>query len=190
MREYRHQMGVEGPSFYREQQRRKEEQGRDQPPAETPKQPGQPSMWETMFGPRPEERTAGPAVTKAEVPDPGFQRRGLSAVDATQWFPVAEIWDYVGRTRGLGNQIFIVGAYTNMAQDLEQAAGQIAERFGMPLSIFELTLDQAWKQVIGPFLEGLERSMMRLKPFTIPGSLSFELSQEPDNQLILVYRDR
>lgn len=189
MRSFKHQMGVEGPSFYREQQerlKREQQQGRDQPLAEAPQQA---SMWE-IFRPPPEERAAGPAVTKAEIPGPGFQRRGLSAVDATQWFPVREIWDSIGRTRGVGNQVLTVYVVTNPARDLEQAAVQIADAFRMPPSVFELTLDQAWKQAIGPFLEDLERSMMQMKPFQIPGSLSFEISPEPDNQLILVYQDR
>lgn len=185
---YKHQMGVEGPSFWKEQQERRqreqETQGRDQPKTQESAPKHQPSMWD--FLPH-----KGPTQAPAPVPQV-FQRRTFGFVDATQWLEVAKIWDYVGQMRSQPQYRgggFIVDIYTPPAQDLNQTAAEISQFFNMPASNFEgLTLDQAWKQVIGPFLESLEMSMSRMKPMNIPGALRFEIDEEL--KLVLAYQDR
>lgn len=190
MREYRpykHQMGVEGPSFFREQQERRQQErhGRDQPQTQEPAPKQQSSMWETRFGPAQEQ--AAPA---AEPVSPALQRRGLSPVDPAKWFEMPDIWDYVARGRASGVRAFVVSELTMPAADLGDAAWKIAQFLGLPPNVFDgLSLDDAWKQVLGPFLESLEFSMSRMKPFSLPGGLRFEVDED-DRRLLLVYRDR
>lgn len=191
---YKHQMGVEGPSFYREQQERrrqeqeaKERQGRDQPKTQESQPKHQPSMWDAMFGPRP---PAPPAPVTP--PEQAFQRRGFGTVDPNEWFEVAAIWNYVAQVRALPQykgQVFQVDILTPAAKDLNQAAAEVSQFFRMPASAFQgLSLDDAWKQVIGPFLESLEVGLNRVKPFAITGTLRFELDEE--GKLVLAYQDR
>lgn len=195
MREYKpyqHQMGVEGPSFYREQQERhRQEQGRDQPKTQEPSAPPrQESMWETMFGLVEEERSSGPAVPKT-APD-SFQRRGMSTVDPRQWFEVAKIWDYVGKTRTMpqySGQVFVVDVLTRPASDSAQAAAEVAEFFRIPSEAFRgLNLEGAWKQVLEPFFADLAIGLNKMKPFVIPGALLLNIDKE--GKLVLLYQDR
>lgn len=199
MREYRpykHQMGVEGPSFWREQQARREQeaeaqakarekQGRDQPKSPDPAPKPQPSMWD--FLPH-----AGPAPTPPQAQEPAFQRRGYGSVDPNQWLQVPAIWNYVGQIRAqpqYRGESFIVDVLTPAAPDLDQTATEIYHFFRMTAASFQgLNLEGAWKQVIGPFLESLEAAMNRAKPFTITGQIRFEIDEE--GKLVLVYQDR
>lgn len=194
MREYkphRHQMGVEGPSFWREQQERRrqeqEQQGRDQPKTQEAGPKHQSSMWDFL----PHKGEAAPP-TPAVAQEQAFVRRGYGLVDPTQWFEVAKIWDYVGRYRvqpQYRGQVFIVDVLTPPAPDLNQAAAEVSQFFRMPAASFQgLTLDDAWKQVIGPFLESLEVAMNRMKTFGISGQLRFEIDEE--GKLVLAYQDR
>lgn len=203
MREYRpykHQMGVEGPSFWREQQARreqeaaaqakaKEKQGRDQPKSQEAAPKQQPSMWD--FLPHAGEAPR-PAPAPAPAPEPAFQRRAYGHIDPRKYFTVAKIWNYVGLVRAepqYRGESFVVDILTLAVKDLSQAAGEISEFFRIPSASFQgLTLDASWKQVIGPFLESLEDGMNRMKPFIVTGTLRFELDEE--QKLVLVYQDR
>lgn len=188
-RPYKHQMGVEGPSFYREQQERRqreqEAQGRDQPKSQEPAPKHQASMWD--FLPH-----AGKVPTPAAAQEQAFVRRGYGTVDPNQWLDVPAIWNYVGQVRAQPSyrgEFFIVDVLSPPAPDLNQAAAEISQFFRMPAESFQgLSLDEAWKQVIGPFLESLEVAMNRVKPFIITGTLRFEIDEE--GKLVLAYQDR
>jgi hypothetical protein len=103
-----------------------------------------------------------------------------------------EIWNHVGKMRsapGYRGEPFVVDVLTLAAKDLSQSAGEISQFLKIPSSAFEgLSLDAAWKQVIGPFIERLEVGMNRTKPFIITGVLRFEVDDE--GKLLLVYQDR
>lgn len=201
MREYRpykHQMGVEGPSFWREQQERrrqeaeaqakaKESQGRDQPKTQEGAPKRQASMWDWM-----KSSGSGEAPKAPLPPQDAFQRSGYGSTDPSEYLMMPDIWNFVGKLRsapGYRGEPFVVDVLTPAVKDLNQSAGEISQFFRIPASAFEgLTLDAAWKQVIGPFIESLEVGMSRTKPFAIPGVLRFEVDEE--GKLLLVYQDR
>jgi len=198
-RPYKHQMGVEGPSFWREQQERRQQerlqqeaqaretQGRDQPKTQESAPKRQPSMWDAMFSSGPGEAPKAPLPSK-DV----FQRKGYGAVDPNEYLLMPQIWNYVGQMRsapGYRGEPFVVDVLTLAVKDLGQSAGEISQFFKIPASAFQgLSLDAAWKQVIGPFIESLEVGMNRTKPFIITGVLRFEVDDE--GKLLLVYQDR
>jgi hypothetical protein len=180
-------MGVEGPSFFDFQQQKKAEQ---KPGSVPPKK----KFLESIFGPSPEQPPAG-GPRPISIPEgrlrPGFQHRGFGYVDPNQWFEVAGIWDFVQRTRssGSGWPVFVVDVLTRPTYNVSQSAGEIAQLFGIPASSFQgLSLEDYWTQVIGPFFENLERGINSMKPFTIPGSIRFDMN--PEGSLLLVYQDR
>jgi hypothetical protein len=187
MRKHKHQMGVEGPSFHRFQQERHGEQP-GAPPGPVKKR----SIFEAIFHADPEQKAVGPMPEPPEAQlRPGYQRRGVSAVDAGKWFEVPLIWEAIVKNRPIfGGQKLILQALTRATNnDLTQSAGEVVQFFGIPISSFQgLTLDEVWLKVIGPFFEELERSLNQAKPFTIPGLVSFELNEV--GQLTLVYKDR
>lgn len=189
MKTLRHQMGVEGPSFYEYQQKKKAGEN-PVPPAGPPRKK---SMFETIFGAPLEEKATGPAVTPPPTHEsrmrPGYQRRGMSFVDPNQWFAVPEIWNYVHETRSqFRGQTFIVTVLTQPAAELKQAAVEVIQFFGIPLSAYEgLTIEQTWQNVIGPFFDDIESAINQMKPFTVPGSIRFDMV---DGSLVLVYQDR
>lgn len=198
MRKYKPNMGVEGPSFREQQERRqreleaKEKQGRDQPKVQEPAPKHQDALWNTMFGPRTAAGAVPPTPPPPSQEQQSFQRQGFGLMDPNKWLKVADIWNYVGQVRISPNYRgggFAVDTLTPAVPELHQAAGEVAQFFGIPAASFQgLSLEASWKEVIGPFIRSLEISLNRMKPFVIPGGLSFELGDR--NELMLVYKDR
>ena len=194
MRGYKHQMGVEGPSFWREQQERRQQeeaaaretQGRDQPKTQAPAPKRQASMWDWM------KSSGSGEAPKAPLPQDVFHRKGYGSADPNEYLMMPQIWNHVGKMRsapGYRGEPFVVDILTLAVRDLNQSAGEISQFLKIPSSAFEgLSLDAAWKQVIGPFIESLEVGMNRTKPFIITGVLRFEVDDE--GKLLLVYQDR
>lgn len=115
-------------------------------------------------------------------------------IDANQWFEVAKIWNRMtDLILAHGNRPFLESLtppiYNATRAEREfQAAANIAQLFGIPGSEFQgMSIEQSWQNVIGPFFEGVERSINRSKPSNILGSISFELEQTT-GELIMAYR--
>lgn len=193
-------MGVEGPSFFEHQKKKDQPHGEGQTPGGA--KPRKKWMFESMFAPHQDPSTGpnpNPQTPSRRIEDrlrPGYQGPGLRFPDPERWFKVADIWGRVAYTISMhGNQAFIVDYLTRptygatQAEREIQAAGEIAQLFGIPVTDFQgLSMDQAWKNVIGPFFDGLEQGINRVKPFGIPGAIRFEL--DDSGALMMVYRDR
>lgn len=194
-------MGVEGPSFFEHQKKQQQAHGEGQTPEGA--KPRKKWMFESMFAPH-HEQAAGPnpsPTPSRRLEDrlrPGYQGPSFRRPDPERWFKVADIWNRVGYTISMhGNQPFIVDYLTRptygatQAEREIQAAGEIAQLFGLPPTDFQgLSMEQAWKDVIGPFFDGLEQGInsAQVKPFGIPGAIRFEL--DDSGALMMVYRDR
>lgn len=190
MKQQKHHMGVEVPSFF-EYQRRKAEAEAAAASAKAKKQGFFDALFAPEARPKAEQPPAPPGPSTAR---PGFMNRPAYLIDANQWFEVAKIWS---RMTDLilthGNRPFLESLtppiYNATRAEREfQAAANIAQLFGIPGSEFQgMTIEQSWQNVIGPFFEGIERSINRAKPSNILGSISFEL-EPTTGELIMAYR--
>lgn len=199
MKQQKHHMGVEVPSFFEYQRRKAEQNAADTAAAAAAaakaKKQG---FFDAIFAPEPKPKAEQPAAPPAPGPStvrPGFMRQPGTYVDATQWFEVAKIWERVGNMIAQYGHKDFVDALTapiyhaTRAERDFQAAADIAQFFGIPAAEFQgLTIEQSWQNVIGPFFEALEHSINRVKPFGIPGSISFEL-EPTTGQLLMAYRN-
>lgn len=164
-------------------------------------EPRQKAMWEFISEETPLPTGTPPGgVPPAEGPErmrPGYQP-SYTNIDPADAFGVSKMWAFVDQQRrkpGYTPQAFLVDILTPpvTAGDDQQiqmgTIGEIAMFFGIPVSEFQnLSIDQAWKQVIGPLFQEFESMMNRGRPAYIPGFLSFNLS--PQNELAIVYYDR
>jgi len=193
MRRKKVMLGVEGPSFFEYQKKKKEEA---QPEAPKKKDP-----MEAIFGGKPEAGPGTPVPPAAQTSResrmrPGFQGQSSYWSDPEQWFEVRKLWDYVAGMRSQYHvRTFPVTVLTMSAVDprynvvdMNVAVAQIAQFFGLPVSTFQgLTLQDAWTHVFDPFLNGIARAMNNAKPYLVPGYLKFDM--DDTGALMIVYQE-
>jgi len=186
VRQQKHQMGVEVPSFF-EWQRKKQEQEQDAAAAAS-RQARKPGFFDAIFLPPGRPAQTPPPAAPNPVPS-GFPNQPMAFT-----IDIPMIWSQViSWITEYGNQQFILDVLTNPVYNAtrierdQQAADEIASFFGLRPRIPGASIQQYWQNVIGPFFTALEKSINDAKPLESLGFIRFEL--EPNtNQLLMAYR--
>lgn len=178
-------MGVQGFNFYAYQQSLRERRRTEDPPspAETRAQ----SPFDVFGGKKTEKPTPERRPSQTE-------RRRKNLVDASDWLDVNDLWLYIIQlTRDPsypgGPVALSLLTHKDLAPDM--ATLEMIEFFRIPDNVFkDLTFEQAWDQILIPFLDDMSQSINSLKPMGVPGSIHLEIGPQTSNALTVIYRDR